>query len=304
MATEVEQAKDTALVPRKISKMFMADTQPEGMGARVRRSIGTNQVKHFTPFLVLDHLVKTGEGFPDHPHRGQETITYVLQGYVDHEDFTGSSGTIGPGDLQFMTAGRGIEHAEMPRKDEKGRSPEIMQLWVDLPRNLKGAKPRYRDLRAKNIPVANPDDKVEIKVISGESYGVTSVQDLAYTPVVYYDCRVQPGGEVSQPIPEGYNVFLYLLNGSVTINKKEIPEHYCVLFNHMGNSVKVSVDENKKKEARFIIVGGKMLDQPIVQHGPFVEVSNDRIAKAFKDYQNRKNGFERSKGWKSKIGGM
>lgn len=302
--SEQTNALDVRIISRKVVKSFLADEQPEGAGARVRRTIGSGQAKTFTPFLMLDHLVKTGNGFPDHPHRGQETITYVLRGNVDHEDFTGSKGTIGPGDLQFMTAGRGIMHAEMPRKDEKGNEPEIMQLWVDLPRNLKTCKPRYRDLRAKDIPIAKPSEKVEIKVISGTSYGVESVQNLAYTPIVFYDCTVHPGGEVTQSIPEDFNVFIYILKGTLTVNKKQIKENHCVIFNHMGNCVKVAVDDSCKKPARFIIVGGQNLDQPVFQEGPFVETSAERIKKAFVDFQNGKSGFERSKGWKSKIGGV
>ncbi|KAA8902624.1 hypothetical protein TRICI_005842 [Trichomonascus ciferrii] len=283
---------------RRISKHFLAHVQPEGAGARVRRSIGTPSAKNLTPFLMLDHLVSTGGGFPDHPHRGQETVTYVLKGNVDHEDFTGSKGTIGPGDLQFMTAGRGIVHAEMPRKDDQGRDPEIMQLWVDLPKHLKDCEPRYRDLMAKEVPIAKPSDEVEIKVISGESHGVKSVQDLAYTPVVFYDYNVKAGAKAVQPVPEDFNVFLYILNGSITINGETIPEHHSVIFEDSGNSINIEADES----ARFILVGGKRLDQPVVQFGPFVETSQQRIMAAFRDYQTGKNGFERSVGWSSEIG--
>ncbi|KAA8916205.1 hypothetical protein TRICI_001640 [Trichomonascus ciferrii] len=289
-------------VRREVLKTFLAGVQPEGDGARVRRSIGTPKLRNFTPFLMLDHLVSTGNGFPDHPHRGQETITYVLKGNVDHEDFTGSKGTIGPGDLQFMTAGRGIAHAEMPRKGDDGSDPEIMQLWVDLPKDLKECEPRYRDLAAKEIPVANPSDKVEVKVISGESNGVKSVQDLAYTPVVFYDYRVQPGGKVSQEVPDDFNVFLYILNGSLQVNETFVPEHHNVVFEPRGTTVEAHVPEDATEECRFILVGGKRLDQSIVQHGPFVETSEDRIMKAFMDYQSGSNGFERIRGWSSEIG--
>jgi redox-sensitive bicupin YhaK (pirin superfamily) len=283
---------------RQIAKTFLANVRPEGQGARVRRSIGTPSAKNFTPFLMLDHLVSTGGGFPDHPHRGQETITYVLKGNVDHEDFTGSKGTIKPGDLQFMTAGRGIVHAEMPRKDEQGRDPEIMQLWVDLPKHLKNCEPRYRDLMAKEVPVARPSEEVEIKVISGESYGVKSLQDLAYTPVVFYDYHLKPDAKATQSVPDDFNVFLYILNGSVKINGQDVPEHHCVLFDDQGNLVNIEADE----EARLILVGGKRLQQPVVQFGPFVETSQERIMSAFEDYQTGQNGFERSIGWSSEIG--
>ncbi|CAI4211776.1 unnamed protein product [Parascedosporium putredinis] len=200
---------------RAIRKIFLAVEQAEGAGARVRRSIGTPQLRNFSPFLMLDHFsIKPGAGFPDHPHRGQETITYLLQGGVDHEDFAGNSGTIGPGDLQFMTAGRGIMHAEMPRQNVDGSANVGLQLWVDLPSELKLCEPRYRDLRASEIPeVTVDDDKVTIKIISGQSHGVDSVKDLAYTPVWILDVRVKPGGKVTQPLPEGWNAFAYMLEG-------------------------------------------------------------------------------------------
>lgn len=288
---------------RGIAKSFLAHEQAEGEGARVRRSIGSMKARNFSPFLLLDHLVATGKGFPDHPHRGQETITYVLQGNVDHEDFTGSKGTIGRGDLQFMTAGKGIVHAEMPREGDSGEPPEIMQLWVDLPIELKACEPKYKNLRAEEIPVADPSDKVQVWVISGESYGTKSVQDLAYTPVVFYDYRVQPGGKISQPVPKGFNVFLYLLHGHIKINRDtEVPEHHCVLFDEDGDSIEADVDESAENEARFILVGGQKLDQPVVQYGPFVETSSDLVKQAFMDYQSAKNGFERLQGWYNQIG--
>ncbi|KAF4972391.1 hypothetical protein FSARC_1050, partial [Fusarium sarcochroum] len=156
---------------RAIRKVFLAVEQSEGAGARVRRSIGTPQLRNFSPFLMLDHFsVKPGAGFPDHPHRGQETITYLLQGGMDHEDFAGNRGTLSAGDLQFMTAGKGIMHAEMPQQNADGSANVGLQLWVDLPKELKACEPRYRDLRGSEIPIANvDDDKVTVKVISGQS---------------------------------------------------------------------------------------------------------------------------------------
>lgn len=291
-------AKD--FVPRAIYKSFLAVEQSEGVGARVRRSIGTLNVRNFTPFLMLDHLTKAGGGFPDHPHRGQETVTYVLKGAVDHEDFTGSKGTIHAGDLQFMTAGKGIVHAEMFNQEVK-ETPEIMQLWVDLPAELKECEPRYRDLKAEEIPVAKPNDKVEVKVIAGESYGVKSVQDLAYTPMCMYDYKVQPGGVVRQEVPEGWNTFLYVLHGGINVNGKKIDQFNTVLFKPNGDGVEFAVPEDGS-ETRVVLYGGQILDQEIVQHGPFVETSRDRIVKAFMDYQTGQNGFERASNWSSEIG--
>jgi len=194
-------------VPRAIRKAFLAIEQAEGAGARVRRSIGTPQLRNFSPFLMLDHFnIKPGAGFPDHPHRGQETITYLLQGAVDHEDFAGNKGTIEAGDLQFMTAGRGIMHAEMPRQNPDGSANIGMQLWVDLPEKLKKVEPRYRDLRASEIPTIDLDDnKVHVKIISGQSHGIDSVKELAYTPVWIFDIEIRPGGKITQELPKGWN---------------------------------------------------------------------------------------------------
>lgn len=289
--------------PRSILRHFLAEEQSEGVGAKVRRSIGTHKAKNFSPFLMLDHF-NTGKdgGFPDHPHRGQETVTYMLKGYVDHEDFTGSAGTIGPGDLQFMTAGKGIVHAEMPRVGDHGEFPEGMQLWVDLPKDLKHCSPRYRDLAAKEIPNVKPNDKVEVKVISGKAYGIDSVTDLAYTPLWYFDYTVKPGGYIEQEIPSDHNAFLYLIEGSVEIDGKNIPNHHLVLFKKSGDGVKLSVPENAIEPARFVLVSGQEQNQPIVQYGPFVETSTDLIYQAFNDYQTGQNGFEKAVNWKSKIG--
>lgn len=296
----------TEFTPRAVAKAVPAREQAEGVGARVRRTIGTAAVRNFTPFLMLDHFKISPEaGFPDHPHRGQETITYMMKGRVDHEDFTGSSGTLEPGDLQFMTAGRGVVHAEMPRidKDKDGNIEMVegLQLWVDLPKELKACEPRYRDLRKKDIPIATPNDKVEVKVISGESYGVKSLSDLAYTPVWMLDYTVQPGGKVQQQIPEGYNTFLYIMSGNVVVDGKKFPEFTNVFFDVTGDGVELSVPESSS-ETRFAIVAGKILDQRIVQHGPFVETSQDKIYQAFMDYQTSSNGFERADGWSSEIG--
>lgn len=299
---------DAQFTPRTVAKADPAIEQEEGMGARVRRSIGTRSMRNFTPFLMLDHFnVSPEAGFPDHPHRGQETITYLVKGHIDHEDFTGSSGTLGPGDLQFMTAGRGVVHAEMPRidKDEDGSisTVEGLQLWVDLPKELKQCEPRYRDLRAKEIPIAKPDDKITVKVISGTSYGVDSVRDLAYTPVWMLDVTAEPGAHFKQSIPAGFNSFLYIMKGSVHIAGKKYDQYTNVFFNLEGDGIELSIAEGSSTEpAQFILVAGQVLDQEIVQHGPFVETSKEKIMQAFKDYQGSINGFERAKGWGSKIG--
>lgn len=299
----------TMSFPRVIRKVFLAVEQAEGAGARVRRSIGTPNLRNFSPFLMLDHFsIKPGAGFPDHPHRGQETITYLLSGGVDHEDFAGNRGTIEAGDLQFMTAGKGIMHAEMPRQNPDGSANVGLQLWVDLPRELKDCEPRYRDLRAGEIPtVKTDDDKVVIKVISGKSHGIDSVQDLAYTPVWILDITVQPGGKVTQTLPTKWNAFSYVLEGKANFSNGEdaptvVDQYHNVVFGPEGDGVTVSVNADAAGPARFVLVAGTPLDQPIVQYGPFVVNSKEEVYKALMDYQTHTNGFERAEGWQSEIG--
>lgn len=305
-ATVVPVTKMTAA--RAIRQVFLAIEQAEGAGARVRRSIGTPKLRNFSPFLMLDHFtIGKGAGFPDHPHRGQETITYLLSGGVDHEDFAGNKGTIGPGDLQFMTAGRGIMHAEMPHENPDG-SPNIgMQLWVDLPKKLKMCEPRYRDLRASEIPIAEADGgRVTIKVISGQSHGVDSVRDLAYTPVWILDVTIRPGGRISQPLPQGWNTFAYTLSGNTIFGSSDstqnVKEFHNVVFEQAGDYIEASVPDNAAAESRFLIVSGQPLDQKVVQYGPFVLSSQEDVYQAMLDYQTASNGFEKSRGWESEIG--
>jgi quercetin 2,3-dioxygenase len=320
-------APENMSIPRAIRQSFLAISQAEGAGARVRRSIGTPKLRNLSPFLMLDHFsISPGAGFPDHPHRGQETITYLLHGAVDHEDFAGNRGTIETGDLQFMTAGRGIGtynpisprqstftnifrpvHSEMPRQNADGSANVGMQLWVDLPAKLKMCEPRYRDLRASEIPeVAIDDGKVKIKVISGQSHGVDSVKELAYTPVWLLDITIKPGGKVQQKIPVSWNAFAYTLEGTVQFgagkDAQTIEQYHNTVFEQKGDCVVAEVKKDAKQDSRFILVAGMPLDQKVVQYGPFVVTSQEEIYQAMMDYQTHSNGFERAKNWESEIG--
>ncbi|KAL3236674.1 pirin family protein RNJ42_01768 [Nakaseomyces bracarensis] len=285
---------------RSVNVHFVAGEQNEGVGARVRRSVGSYQMRRFTPFLMLDDFtVAPPNGFPDHPHHGQETITYVTDGMIAHEDITGSKGVLFPGDLQFMTAGKGIVHSEIPVTTDDGKPCRGLQLWVDLPKDMKNIDPRYRNLRANKTPIAYPSDDLEVRVISGKSYGVESVRDLAYTPIHFYHFITKKAGtEWVQDIPENFNVFIYVSQGSITIDGEEIPKFSSVFFNADGNAVKgVSASE----DAEFAIIAGEILDQEVVQHGPFVETNREKLMEVFKNYREETNGFEGAHSWRSSI---
>lgn len=287
-------------VYRTIQKNFIAIEQEEGVGARVRRSIGSMKQRNFSPFLLMDHFtVSHPAGFPDHPHHGQETITYIRQGMVAHEDFLGSKGVLRPGDLQFMTAGKGIMHAEIPVLMENGDAAVGLQLWVDLPKDMKDCAPRYRDLRGTEIPITKPNEHLTVRVISGKSYGVDSVKELAYTPVDFYHYESdKKGTEFEQMVPTNFNVFLYVTKGSVIINNKVYPQYSTIFFNVDGDTIKGTVGND---DTEFAIIGGLILDQEVIQHGPFVESSREKLIEVFENFQYGINGFERAVGWKSSI---
>lgn len=231
----------------------------------------------------------------------------MLSGAVDHEDFAGNKGTIHTGDLQFMTAGRGIVHSEMPAQNTDGSANSGLQLWVNLPRELKSCEPRYRDLPAAEIPTASADDgRVRVKVISGKSYGVDSVKDLAYTPVWLLDVTLAPGGRLAQELPAGFNAFVYTLEGTVAFGaeKRVVPPYHNVVLEEGGDLLVAENDAGSSggEEARFVIVAGKILDEPVVQYGPFVVNTKEEVMQAMFDYQTHSNGFERADGWASEIG--
>ena len=283
---------------RTVARVVKAVEQSEGAGARVRRSIGTPSLRNFSPFLMLDHFrVPKGAGFPDHPHRGQSTITLMLSGAFQHEDFAGHAGTIGPGDLQWMTAGRGIVHAEMPLQ-ESDTIPTGLQLWVDLPAKHKMCEPNYQELKDDAIPRSNPNELVEVKVIAGESYGTTSPVRTV-SGVWYLDVRMQATGKLRQPIPAGWNAFLYTLSGSIDVQGTKIDAFNTAVLDQAGEGLEVA--NVGGDEARFVLIAGEPLDQEVVQYGPFVMDSREGIQQAFMDYQTRSNGFERAN-WQSKIG--
>ena len=206
-----------------------------------------------------------------------------------------------------MTAGRGIVHAEMPRQNPDGSANVGLQLWVDLPSNLKACEPRYRDLRASEIPAVDVDEgRATIKVISGQSHGIDSVKDLAYTPVWILDVELRPGAKVTQPLPPTWNAFSYVLEGDVYYGegeqRRKVEQYHNVVFEQEGDVVHVEAAPDATKPARLVIVAGTPLDQPVIQYGPFVLTTKEDVYKALMDYQSHANGFERAKDWQSEIG--
>lgn len=288
------------MVARTVFKNIVSIRKVEGVGAVIYRSIGVRQMRNFSPFLLLDDFSvhPKNTGFPPHPHHGMETITYLRTGSIAHEDFSGGKGILNEGDLQFMTAGIGIMHAEIPLASSIDEEVTGIQLWVDLPQKLKNINPRYRDLRKSEIPVVNPDNKIQVKVINGNSYGVCLRKSLAYTDVNYYHFLVSPGGYFKQEMPQDYNVFLHIINGNILMNGKTYEAKSTIFFNRDGNLIEGGNSQDSEKNLEFILVGGQIQDQEIVQNGPFVETSKEKIKNVYDDYLAKENGFLRAKNYK------
>ncbi|OMO83665.1 hypothetical protein CCACVL1_11297 [Corchorus capsularis] len=284
--------------PRLVARKFLARPQHEGVGAVVRRSIGRFELRYFDPFLVLDEFSVTAPaGFPDHPHRGFETVTYMLQGAVTHEDFEGHKGTIGTGDIQWMTAGRGIVHSEMPAAQgtQKG-----LQLWINLSSKNKMIEPRYQEISSKDIAEATRDG-IKVRVIAGEALGTKS-PIYTRTPTMYLDFTLDPGAHLQQPIPDSWNAFVYVLEGEGIFGRSKsspVNAHHLLL---LGSGDGLEAWNKSSKSLRFILVGGEPLCEPLVQFGPFVMNTQEEIDQTIDDFENYTNGFEKARHWRSESG--
>lgn len=280
--------------PRHVVRKLLAKPQLEGDGAVVRRAIGRLELKYVDPFLMLDEFsVSAPAGFPDHPHRGFETVTYMLEGAITHQDFSGHKGTIRAGDLQWMTAGRGIIHSEMP----EGGIARGLQLWVNLSAKDKMKEPRYQEFQCEDIEMVEKDG-VEVRIIAGEAMGVRSPV-YTETPTMFLDFTLTPGAQVHQHIPESWNSFVYVIEGEGFFgSSSSLPvtvHHILVLSAGDG----LCVWNRSAKLLRFVLIGGQPINEPIVQYGPFVMNTQEEIDQTIEDYQLCMNGFENAKHWKS-----
>jgi len=297
--------KGQTMIARRIKKLFKSRPAIEGAGVHLKRAFGYSQVPQFDPFLMLDdfHSSNPAEylaGFPWHPHRGIETITYVLEGLVEHGDSMGNEGVIGAGDVQWMTAGSGIIHQEMPKESPTG----IMwgfQFWANLPASQKMMPPRYRDVKAKDIPEVVLSDRVTIKIVAGSVAGVQGpVKDIVIDPAML-DISVPAGTVFRYPLPAGHTVFAYVLAGEGYFDERRDAYAYemvghgwldterrcvcepetAVLFEHQGECLQVTTIE---QSVRFILVSGKPLGEPVAWYGPVVMNTQEELRVAFDEY--------------------
>jgi hypothetical protein len=283
---------------RSVVRIVTSLRTREGGGFIVHRPFPTQMLMDFDPFLLLDEMgpvdYAPGEavGAPDHPHRGFETVTYVLEGKMQHKDSHGHAGALGPGDVQWMTAGGGVVHSEMPEEAFRAAGGRMhgFQIWVNLPRKDKLMKPRYQELPDAGIPVAvSVDGKVKVKIIAGESLGKSAAIDTR-TPIALLHINLQPGGSIDQALPANYNAFAYVVSGEGEFGTepKKADAHQMVIFGNDGAGVQIKNGGGEVLE--LLLLAGVPLNEPVVRYGPFVMSTEDEIHQAIKDYQSGKMG--------------
>lgn len=283
--------RDPAIVTRSrtVERLVQGRATSDGAGVKLTRVLTQNLQRRLDPFLMLDAFRNENPddyigGFPDHPHRGFETMTYMLAGRMRHHDSAGNSGLLGPGGVQWMTAGSGLIHSELPEQEEG--LMEGFQLWINLPARNKMIAPSYSDIPSERIPEFALADGTSVRVLVGESHGVLGAVQRPDTEPVYLDVHIPAGRRVAIPLPADHNAFTYTYRGEVNVAGTPVPDrHMAILHNNTdadGIVVEAAID------ARFIVVAGKPLNEPIAQYGPFVMNSERDIMQTLQDYRDGK----------------
>ncbi len=282
MSSNLAQAETAS--ERRVVAVIRGTPTSDGAGVKLTRVIGQRALPDLDPFLMLDEFgsEKGADyigGFPDHPHRGFETVTYMLDGRMRHFDNKGNAGLLVSGSVQWMTAGRGLVHSEMPEQEDglmRG-----FQLWINLPAKDKMCEPRYQEYAPEKIPVAQPAPGVSVKVIAGEVAGVKGPIGGIATDPTYLDISLEKGATFSHRLPKDYNAFAYVFEGAAMIGVKEVEKSQLAVLSQ-GEVFSVTADA---QPARLILVAGKPLREPVVKYGPFVMNTAEEIHQAVADFQ-------------------
>lgn len=295
-----ENEKSETKAIRTVAGIVNSIETLEGGGFLVRRPFPKASFSDFDPFLLLDEMgpmdVAPGEakGAPDHPHRGFETVTYMLSGEMEHKDSAGHAGRLRPGDVQWMTAGAGVVHAEMPSAEfqRTGGRMHGFQLWVNLPRSEKMTRPRYQEIPNSQIPKAtSADGCVTVSVIAGKAMGQQAVIETR-TPIIYLHYRIEPGGVVTERVPRDYNSFAYVVEGDGLFGKgaERGVDGQMVMFAPDGDEVRIENPKAAGTTLDVLLIAGVPLHEPIARYGPFVMNTEAEIYQAFEDYRHGRMG--------------
>jgi redox-sensitive bicupin YhaK (pirin superfamily) len=271
---------------RGVERVIAGQAVMDGAGVRINRVLTQPLQRRLDPFLMLDAFGsdKPGDyiaGFPEHPHRGFETITYMLTGKMRHRDSFGNEGVITDGGVQWMTAGRGVIHSEMPEQNDG--LMEGFQLWLNLPARDKLQAPWYRDIPSADVPRFTTDAGVTVQVIAGDSHGVHGAVERDATGVVYLDVALPAGARFEQALPAGHNAFLYVFRGEAVVGGKGIGEGRMAILDNLDGADGVAITASL--ECRLLLLAGRPLREPIAQHGPFVMNTQAELVQAFDDFR-------------------
>ena len=282
---------ETVSRARTVEHVVAGQPTSDGAGVKLTRVVTQHLQRRLDPFLMLDAFGTDNPqdyiaGFPDHPHRGFETVTYMIAGRMRHRDSAGHEGLLQNGGVQWMTAGRGVIHSELPEQEE-GRM-EGFQLWLNLPARDKMRAPWYRDIGTDEIPELTTAEGVRVRVIAGESHGVAGAMQREVTEPVYLDIELPAGATFAQALPAGHNAFVYVYRGGVKIEGTDVPvQRMAILDNNGGDGVRITAPA----ASRVLLIAGKPLNEPIAQYGPFLMNTNYEIAEAIDDYRQGKFGY-------------
>jgi redox-sensitive bicupin YhaK (pirin superfamily) len=271
---------------RGVERIIHGQAVMDGAGVKINRVLTQPLQRRLDPFLMLDNFGSDEAndyiaGFPDHPHRGFETVTYMLTGHMRHRDSAGNEGLLTNGGVQWMTAGRGVIHSEMP--EQEAGLMEGFQLWLNLPAKDKMRKPWYKDFQAGDIPAFETEGGAKVRVIAGSSHGVAGAVQREVTEPLYIDVELPAGASFSQLLPAGHNAFIYTYRGAVSVGDKAVPARSMAILANTAGADGVTVTAGEA--SRFILIAGKPLNEPIVQYGPFVMNSQEEIFQAVNDFR-------------------
>ena len=286
MTTLTNSGIETVTKPRAVERLIAGESTSDGAGVKLTRVLAQPLQRRLDPFLMLDAFGTDDPrdyigGFPDHPHRGFETVTYMIAGRMRHRDSAGHEGLLQNGGVQWMTAGRGVIHSELPEQDD-GRM-EGFQLWLNLAAKDKLRAPWYRDIQSAEIPEFATSEGVKVRVIAGRSHGIDGAMQRETTEPLYLDLEMPAGAGFAQAIPASHNAFVYVYRGELQIGDTQVPVKRMAIFQNDAGSDGVAIKASAA--SRALLIAGKPLGEPIAQYGPFVMNTNDEIRQAVQDYQ-------------------
>ncbi|TAL26751.1 MAG: pirin family protein [Aquabacterium sp.] len=292
MTTTIDLTRETVLQPRGVERQVQGVPTSDGAGVKLTRVLTHQLQRRLDPFLMLDAFGTDNPddyigGFPDHPHRGFETVTYMIAGRMRHRDSAGNEGLLSNGGVQWMTAGRGIVHSELP--EQESGAMEGFQLWLNLPAKDKMTAPGYRDIQSADIPEFTTDAGVQVRVIAGASHGVAGAVQREHTEPLYLDLHLPAGAAFEQALPEGHNAFVYVYRGALRIGGQEVAAQRMAVLEPGapldGHAHFDGVRLQAEGDTRALLIAGRPLNEPIAQYGPFVMNTNAEIFQAVEDFR-------------------